>query len=153
MKLWAERAKPLLVGMLQSKDDIVRIAGIAGLRQMNGIDEHVIPRLQAILMRRLPAGEELRAAAALALSHSAPSATQPAISLLAQLMAPQRDAPPDPRLGQPPSDTLSREDAVTLAISRSLLTLGGKNYRGLVAERAERSPEPLRAQLKKLLGV
>jgi hypothetical protein len=31
--------------------------------------------------------------------------------------------------------------------------VGGKNYRGLVAERAERSPEALRAQLKKLLGA
>jgi eukaryotic-like serine/threonine-protein kinase len=151
VKMWSERSKPLLVGMLQSKDDVVRIAGIAGLRQLNGIDEHVVPRLQAILMRRLPAGEELRAAAALALSHTAPSATQPAVSLLAQLMTPPRDAP-DPRLATAQSNVLSREDAVVIAVARSLLTIGGKNYRGLVAERAERSPEPLRTHLKKLLS-
>jgi hypothetical protein len=152
VKMWAERAKPLLVGMLQSKDDAVRIAGIAGLRQLNGIDEHVVPRLQAILMRRLPAGEELRAAAALALSHTAPTAIQPAVSLLAQLMTPPRDAS-DPRLATPQTNVLSREDAVVIAIARSLLTIGGKNYRGLVAERAERSPEPLRNHLKKLLSA
>jgi serine/threonine-protein kinase len=149
--MWGERAKPLLVGMLQSNADAVRIAGIAGLRQLNAIDEHVIPRLQAILLRRLPAGEELRAAAAVALAHTVPSAQPPAISLLVQLMTPPRDTPMDPRAAGQPSNTLSWEDAVVLAIARSLLTIGGKNYRGLVSERAERSPEALRAQLKKLL--
>jgi eukaryotic-like serine/threonine-protein kinase len=151
VKMWGDRARPLLVGMLQSKDDAVRIAGIAGLRQLDGIDEHVVPRLQAILQRRIAAGEELRAAAALALSHTVASARPPAISLLAQLLTPQRDAPPDPRIATP-TNVLSREDAVVLAVGRSLMTIGGKNYRGLVAERAERSPEPLRTQLKKLLG-
>ncbi|MDB5217025.1 MAG: serine/threonine protein kinase, partial [Myxococcaceae bacterium] len=152
VKMWGDRAKPLLVGMLQSKDDVVRIAGIAGLRQLEGIDEHVIPRLQAILLRRLPAGEELRAAAAVALSHTVPNARQLAVSLLAQLITPPRDAV-DPRISTPQAGALSREDAVVIAIARSLLTVGGKNYRGLVAERAERSPEALRAQLKKLLAV
>ena len=153
VKMWGDRSKPLLVGMLQSKDDVVRIAGIAGLRQLEGIDEHVIPRLQAILLRRLPAGEELRAAAAVALSHSVPNARQLAVSLLAQLMTPPRDAVVDPRAVSPQPSALSREDAVVIAIARSLLAVGGKNYRGLVAERAERSPEALRAQLKKLLAA
>ena len=151
VKLWSDRAKPLLVGMLQSKDDVVRIAGIAGLRQLNGIDEHVVPRLSAILMRRLPAGEELRAAAALSLSHTAPTAIPPAVSLLAQLMTPSRGDAADPRVASP-TNVLSREDAVVIAVARSLLTIGGKSYRGLVAERAERSPEPLRTQLKKQLA-
>jgi serine/threonine-protein kinase len=153
VKMWGDRAKPLLVGMLQSKDDIVRIAGIAGIAQLEGIDEHVIPRLQAILLRRLPAGEELRAAAAVALSHTVPSARELAVSLLAQVMAPPRDTPPDPRIGTPQASSLSREDAVVIAIARSLLAVGGKSYRALVAERAERSPEALRGQLKKLVGA
>jgi serine/threonine-protein kinase len=151
VQLWGERAKPLLVGMLQSKDDVVRIAGIAGLRQLKGIDEHIIPRLQAILLRRLPAGEELRAAAALALSHAAPSAVPPAISLLAQLLATSRDGS-EPRLQAASSDGgITRGHAVTLAVARSLLMLAGKTHRGLVAERAERSPEPLRSHMRKLL--
>ncbi|MDB4944631.1 MAG: serine/threonine protein kinase [Labilithrix sp.] len=150
VKLWADRAKPLLVGMLQSKDDVVRIAGIAGLRQLGGIDEHVVPRLHAILTKRLPAGEELRAAAALSLSHAVPSAVPPAVSLLAQLLTPLRDNP-EVRTGAA-AGQLTREDAVVIAIARSLLTIGGKGYRGLVAERAERSPEPLRTQLKKQLA-
>jgi len=148
VKLWGERAKPLLVGMLQSKDDVVRIAGIAGLRQLGGIDEHVVPRLHAILTRRIPAGEELRAAAAVALAHVSPSARQPAISLLSQALTPSREAA---RPAGPPSQSLSREDAVVIAIARSLVTLDAKGYRGLVAERAERSSEPLRSQLRKIL--
>jgi len=152
VKMWSDRAKPLLVGMLQSKDDVVRIAGIAGLRQLRGIDEHVVPRLQAILMRRLPAGEELRVAAAIALSHTAPTAIEPAISLLAQLLTPARDGAESSRAAGPPSKALSREDAVVIAVARSLLTIGGAGYRGLVAERAERSPEPLRTQLKNQLA-
>jgi serine/threonine-protein kinase len=149
VKLWSDRAKPLLVGMLQSKDDVVRIAGIAGLRQLNGIDEHIVPRLHAVLTKRIPAGEELRAAAAVALAHVSDTARQPALSLLQQLITPQRD-------GQipvaNPSGALSKEDTVVVAIARSLLTIGGKNYRGLVAERAERSAEPLKGQLKRLLA-
>lgn len=148
--MWGERAKPLLVGMLQSKDDAVRIAGIAGLRQLNAIDEHIIPRLQAILLRRLPAGEELRGAAAVALAHTVPSAQPPAISLLVQLMTSPRDGAVAQQANA--TNTMSWEDAVVVAAARSLLTIGGKNYRALVSERAERSSEALRTQLKKLLS-
>lgn len=152
VNLWGDRAQPLLVGMLQSKDDVVRIAGIAGLRQLNGIDEHVVPRLHAILMRRVPAGDDVRAAAAMGLGHASNSARQPAVSLLAQLVTPPREAETQKAPTTNPG-ALSREDAVVVAAARSLLTLGGKSYRGLVAERAERSPEPLRAQLKRLLST
>ncbi|AKU98918.1 serine/threonine protein kinase [Labilithrix luteola] len=150
--LWGERAKPLLVGMVQSKDDVVRIAGIAGLRQQGSIDEHVVPRLSAILLRRMPAGDDVRAAAAIALANVTASAQKPAISVLTQLLTPSRDARElPPRPPQVPG-TLSREDAVILASAHSLLALSGRNYRGLVAERAERSAEPLKSQLKRLLG-
>ena len=150
VKLWGDRAKPLLVAMVQSKDDIVRIAGIAGLKQLNAVDEHLVPRLHALLTRRVPAGEEVRAAAAVALANVAPSARQPAVTLLAQMLTPQRDAAlPDPRTQT--AGALSKQDAVVIAMARSLLTIGGKTYRGLVAERAERSAEPLRGQLRGLL--
>lgn len=151
VKLWGERAKPLLVGMVQSRDDVVRIAGIAGLRQIDAIDEHVVPRLSSILTRRLPAGEELRAAAAVALGHTTASARPAAVSILTQLVTPSRDAPHE-RQAQPSGGVLSREDAVVIALGRSLLAIGGVNYRGLVAERAERSPEPLRGHLRRLLA-
>ncbi len=148
VKLWGDRAKPLLVGMVQSKDDVVRIAAIAGLKQLHCIDEHLVPRLHAILAKRIPAGEELRAAAAVALAHVTPSAKQPAISLLTQVVA----APPLFK-AQPGvvGGALPREDAVVLAAARSLLSLGGITQRSLVLERAEKSQEPLKAQLRRLL--
>jgi serine/threonine-protein kinase len=153
IKLWRDRAKPLLVAMVSSKEDVVRVAGLAGLRQLGAIDEHVVPRLHAILTQRVPAGEEVRAAAALALAHASQTARQPAVSLLAQLLTPGRALiPPATRASEPRPVELSKEDAVVLAIARSLLTVGGKPYRGLVAERAERSTEPLRAHLRGLLA-
>lgn len=148
--LWGERSKPLLLGMVNAKEDVVRIAGIAGLRQLRAIDEHIVPRLHAVLLRRVPASDELRAAAAVALANATPSARTAALSLLGQLMTPPRDAPlakPGPAQGS----QLTRDDAVSIAIARSLLHLGGTPYRGLVAERAERSSEPLRSELRKLL--
>ena len=72
------------------------------------------------------------------------------MTLLAQLVTPTRSAV-DTRGAS--TGTLSREDAVLLAVARSLLSVGGKGYRGLVAERAERSGEPLRAQLRGLLAA
>jgi serine/threonine-protein kinase len=148
IKLWGDRAKPVLVAMVSSKEDVIRIAGIAGLRQLGAIDEHLVPRLHAILTRLVPGGEEVRAAAAVALAHATPSAKQPAVSVLAQLLA-QRGEPPS----SSSNGTLSKQDAVLIAVARSLLTLGGAKYRALVAERAERSVEPLRGQLRGLLSA
>lgn len=141
VKLWADRAKPVLVAMLQSKDDIIRVAGIAGLRQLGAIDEHIVPRLQGILTRRVPAGDEVRGAAAVALSHASAAARAPSIAILSELIQPGRD-------DSPPS---SKQDAVTLAVARSLLKIGGAGYHKLVEQRAAASPDPLRAQLRQLL--
>ena len=107
-----------------------------------------MPRLHAILTRRVPASEEVHAAAAVALAHVSETAKQPAVSLLAQLVTPPRDGgPPESR----PTGVLTKQDAVVIALARSLLAIGGKPYRALVAERAARSAEPLRGQLRGLL--
>ncbi|HVJ94134.1 MAG TPA: hypothetical protein VM580_30305, partial [Labilithrix sp.] len=150
IKLWGERAKPVLLAMVQSKEDVVRVAGIAGLRQLGAIDEHLVPRLHAILTGRAPAGDDVRAAAAVALAHASKTAIQPAISALTHVLGPRQD----PQASEPRSTngTLSKPDAVILATARSLLAIGGKSYRTLIAERADRSPEPLRAQLRGLLA-
>jgi serine/threonine-protein kinase len=48
-RLWAERAAPLLLALLDVADDGVRSAAIAGLRQIGALDEHVVRRLAPIL--------------------------------------------------------------------------------------------------------
>ena len=148
VKLWGERAKPLLIGMLQSKDDVVRIAGIAGLRQLAAIDEHVVPRLSGILTRRIEASEEVRAAAALALGHANAGGRAPAISLLTQLLAPA----PAPGASAAGGGGGPGEDGVVLALARSLMSLGGPRSREVVSARAERASDPLRLQLRRLLS-
>jgi serine/threonine-protein kinase len=142
VKLWGDRAKPVLVAMIQSKDDVIRIAGIAGLRQLGAIDEHVVPRLQGILTRRVPAGDEVRGAAAVALSHAAPGARKPAIEILKNLLQPRREEQP----------SSSKQDAIILAMARSLLTLGGSSQRNVIEQRAAISQEPLKGQLRQLLA-
>lgn len=141
VKLWAERAKPVLVAMLQSKDDVIRVAGIAGLRQLGAIDEHIVPRLTAILTRRVPAGDEVRGAAAVALSHVSAAARAPALELLKELLTPRRDDAPQS----------SKQDAVVLAMARSLIKIGGASSKNIIEARAAASQEPLRGQLRQLL--
>jgi eukaryotic-like serine/threonine-protein kinase len=145
VRLWGARAKPVLVGMLQAKDDSVRIAAIAGLRQLSAIDEHLVPRLSAILMRVVPASEEVQAAAALALGSATDGAKQPAISLLVRALGEPRPST------AAASGELSKQEAVVVAIARALLTAGGRMYHRTVMDRAERSPDLLRAQLRGLL--
>jgi eukaryotic-like serine/threonine-protein kinase len=146
VRLWGARAKPVLVGMVQSKDDSVRIAALAGLRQLSAVDEHLVPRLSAILLRQVPASEEVQAAAALALGSATDGARQPAISLLLRALG-------DVRPASAQSGELSKQEAVVVAIARALLSAGGLPYKRAVIERAERSPELLRAQLRSLLNA
>ena len=140
VKLWSDRAKPVLVAMVQSKDDVIRIAGIAGLRQLGAIDEHLIPRLQAILTRRVPAGDEVRGAAAVALSHASAAARGPAVEILSTLLQNNDEAPQS-----------SKNDAVVVAMARSLLKIGGASYHRVIEQRAASAQDPLRAQLRGLL--
>jgi hypothetical protein len=115
---------------------------MAGLRQLGAIDEHVVPRLQGILTRRVPAGDEVRGAAAVALSHASAGARTPAIEILKNLLQPRREEQP----------SSSKQDAVILAMARSLLTHGGASHRNVVEQRAAISQEPLRGQLRQLLA-
>lgn len=149
IKLWGVRAKPVFVAMVQSNEDVVRVAGIAGLRQLKAIDEHLVPRLGGILTGAVPASDEVRAAAAVALGHASDTAKPPAISLLAQGLSRANSGPPGSRAHA----AAPKHDAVILAIARSLIAIGGAASRPLVEGRAEQSLEPLRSQLRALLGA
>jgi eukaryotic-like serine/threonine-protein kinase len=147
VKLWGDRARPLLLGLLQSREDSVRLAALAGLRQLRAVDEHVVPRIHAMLTRRVPAGVDLRVGAAMALAHVTEMARQPALSLLAEILRAKSPL----RAPHPASTVMPREDAVVLAAAQSFVHLRGPSPRALIAERAARSNEPLRTQLRQLL--
>lgn len=142
LKLWGERAKPVLFNLLQAKEDSVRLAAIAGLRQLGGLDERVVPRLQAILLGRVPAGDDLRVGAALALAHVTDAARQPALSLLRQILSAKEVAP----------SPTGREDAIALAAAQALAQHAAPGARAVIAERAARSRQPLRGQLEQILS-
>jgi len=135
-RLWAERAAPLLLGLLADPDDGVRIAAIAGLRQIGAVDEHVVKRLAPILAQQVPAGPQLRLAAVASLEFVTPDARPVAVPLLVKLV----------RAGAGVVD-----DATVLAASKALLSVMGNEARAVVIDRSDRATEPLKSHLHQLL--
>jgi serine/threonine-protein kinase len=133
-RLWAERAAPLLLALLEVQDDGVRLAAIAGLRQIGAVDELVVHRLMPILTRKIAAGDELRLAAVAALEFVTPDARPVAVPILVKLV---RDLGP--------------EDATVLAASRALLSVMGNEARAVIIDRSDRAGEPLKSHLLVLL--
>jgi len=133
-RLWAERAAPLLLALLDVEDDGVRIAAIAGLRQIGAVDEHVVRRLVPILTRKVPAGDELRLAAVAAVEFVTVDARPVAVPILVKLVR-------DP----------GWEDATVLAASRALLSVMGNEARAVIIDRSDFAAEPLKGQLLVLL--
>ena len=116
-RLWAERAAPLLLALLDVKDDGVRAAAIAGLREIGAVDEHVVPSPRFRSSRgKVEAGHELRLAAVAALEFVTADARPVAVPLLVQLV---RD----------PAPTI----ATVLAASRALISVMGNEARVGVA--------------------
>jgi serine/threonine-protein kinase len=133
-RLWAERAAPLLLALLDVQDDGVRVAAIAGLRQIGAVDEQVVARLVPILTRKVAAGDELRLASVAAMEFVTPTARPVAVPILVKLV---RDLGP--------------EDATVLAASRALLSVMGNEARAVIIERSDRANEPLKGHLLVLL--
>ncbi|MBS2014983.1 MAG: protein kinase [Deltaproteobacteria bacterium] len=133
-RLWAERAAPLLLGLLSDPDDGVRIAAIHGLRQISALDEHAVRRLAPILTGRVPSGPQLYQTVVVALEFVTLDARPVAVPLLVQLL---RDA--------------STPDVIVLAASKSLLSVMGNEARAVVIDRSDRAAEPLKSHLFELL--
>jgi len=134
-RLWAERAAPLLLGLLADPDDGVRIAAIAGLRQIGAVDEHVVRRLAPILAGKVAAGPQLRLATVQSLEFVTPDARPVAVPLLVQIVRGE-----------------GIEDAIVLAASKALLSIMGNEARAVVIERSDRASEALKAHLLPLLA-
>jgi serine/threonine protein kinase len=133
-RLWAERAAPLLLSLLDVADDGVRSAAIAGLREIGAVDEHVVRRLAPILARKVPAGDSLRVAAVTALEFVTVDARPVAVPILVQLV---RDK--------------AQDDPTALAAARALLSVMGNEARAVVIDRSDFAAEPLKSHLLVLL--
>jgi serine/threonine-protein kinase len=133
-RLWAERAAPLLLALLDVADDGVRSAAIAGLRQIGALDEHVVRRLAPILSKKVAAGQVLRVTAVTALEFVTLDARPVAVPLLVQLV---RDK--------------TQDDPTAFAAARALLSVMGNEARAVIIERSDFAAEPLKSHLLVLL--
>ena len=82
---WGERATPLLLGLLGSNDDGVRLVAINGLRTLRAVDEYAVTRIATVA--RVAGSSELRAAAKAALTETTGNAHVVAGRALAELAA------------------------------------------------------------------
>jgi serine/threonine protein kinase len=133
-RLWAERAAPLLLALLDVADDGVRSAAIAGLRGIGAVDEHVVRRLVPIVTGRVEVGHELRVNAVTALEFVTADARPVAVPMLVQLV---RDK--------------AQDDQTAFAAARALLSVMGNEARAVVIGRSDFAAEPLKSQLLVLL--
>ncbi len=140
-RVWGERAQPVLLGLLDGKDDAGRIAALAALRQTGQIDEHVVPRLSGFLLQRVPAQKDVRVGAAFALADVTAPARAVAIHALEQaVLAPVA-----------PGRVDAGQDDVVLAAAHTLVQLRAPDAGEVLAERARRSGPALRAKLEQML--
>ncbi|HSO36960.1 MAG TPA: protein kinase, partial [Labilithrix sp.] len=133
-RLWAERAAPMLLALLDTNDDGVRAAAIAGLREIGAVDEHVVRRLVPILTRQVAVGHRLLVTAVTALEFVTLDARPVAVPILVQLV---RDA--------------SLDDVTVLAASRALFSVMGNEARAVLIGRSDMAAEPLKSHLLELL--
>ncbi len=133
-RLWAERAAPMLLALLDTNDDGVRGAAIAGLREIGAVDEHVVRRLVPILTRKVVTGHRLLVTAVRALEFVTLDARPVAVPILVQLVR-------DPAL----------DDVTVLAASRALFSVMGNEARAVLLGRSDAATEPLKSYLLELL--
>ncbi len=133
-RLWAERAAPLLLALLDVADDGVRSAAIAGLRGIGAVDEHVVRRLLPIVAGKVQVGHDLRVTAVTALEFVTADARPVAVPMLVQLV---RDK--------------AQDDQTAFAAARALLSVMGNEARAVVIDRSDFAAEPLKSHLLVLL--
>ncbi|HSO38212.1 MAG TPA: hypothetical protein VLT33_37045, partial [Labilithrix sp.] len=85
---WEQRATPLLLGLLASEHDAVRIAAIDGLRHLRAVDEYAVTRILAVA--RATSSNDVRIAARSALLEAVGHARAVAERALRQLEGGER---------------------------------------------------------------
>jgi hypothetical protein len=137
-RVWGERARAILVGLLQHEDPSVQAAAIDALAALGAVDEHLVRKLDAIVNGPVSSSRRLRVAAASALARATPEARKDAGTALVRAFS-------------APHATGAQDDDVVVEVARSLLAIGGARARDEVAKMAQASAPGLRAQLQQVL--
>jgi hypothetical protein len=135
-KLCGVRARPLLVGLIDHKEDAIAIAAIKGLRELEQIDVPVLKMLEPLILGELTSRMPPRVAAVEALARPTPQAVPAARQLLSRALQQTTGTTPD------------AEDLIVVAAT-SLLAIGGDGT--LVAERWRKSTQWLRTRLEAVM--
>ena len=151
--VWGDRSKPLLLAVLaKDPDDGVRVAALKGLRDLRAIDEHVVRKIEEILLessatQTTSVSDALKAAGAEALAEAVPDARRMAASALKRALSPKGGVFGMMKRGP------SIPAAVLVAMARAYLAVGGDEAKATVSDLARSAEEPLRTQLVGLVGT
>jgi serine/threonine-protein kinase len=142
---WGPRANALLLGVLDSTIDTVRVAAIEALHRLGTLDDWTIERLGRILLGHAPAGLELRVAAASALALAPVESRARVIAFIHERLVPT----PQGLVGSLLSKAFGpKEDArVVVALARALLALDPPGAKAVLDRLILARPE-LRSELE-----
>jgi serine/threonine protein kinase len=148
--LWGERARKPLMDALEFAEEPARIVAVTELRRIRGIDEQAVSVIERLLTMKGSASEELRAAAAAALTDVAAPMRTRAVALLSKSVEGKRGLVAMLR----GSDTGEESAIVTESMARALLSLDRNEGVRVVKSRLSKNDKNdsiLRARLTALL--
>jgi serine/threonine-protein kinase len=147
--LWGRRAQPLLLGVIDSPVDSMRLVAIEALKKLGAIDDWALERFARILLGQVQAGEEVRLAAANAFGLAAAESRARASAFLHQRLA---VASTGGLVGSMRQVFGAREDPnVLLALARSLVAVDPATARPAL-ERLAAARAELRRDLEAILA-
>jgi eukaryotic-like serine/threonine-protein kinase len=152
--LWGDRAKALLLAVLtKDSDEGARVAAIKGLRQLKGIDEHVVRKVDDVLSdgsltQTTAGGDALKQAVAEALGDANEDARDVAASTLKRALTPKGGV-----LGMMRTKTPALPSSIVVALARSYVNVGGDAAVKHVDDMAKSVEDPLKTQLVGIIGT
>ncbi len=136
---WGPRANALLLGVLDSTIDTVRMAAIEALHRLGTLDDWMIERLGRILLGHSPASLELRIAAASALALAPMESRARVVSFIHQRLVPTQQGLVTSLLSKAFG---SKEDPrVVVALSRALIALDPAGAKSVIERLLMARPE------------
>jgi eukaryotic-like serine/threonine-protein kinase len=152
--LWGDRARALLLAVLtKDTDEGARVAAIKGLRQLRGIDEHVVRKVDDVLSdgsitQTAAAGDALKQAVAEALGEANEAARELAASTLKRALTPKGGV-----LGSMRTKVPALPSSIVVALARSYVAVGGEAAVKHVDDMAKTVEDPLKTQLVGIIGT
>jgi serine/threonine-protein kinase len=145
--VWGARANAWLAPLMEDADDGLRIAALAALRKHGGVDRELVRRIERILSGGVPAGSDLRVAAAAALADTTGMARGEAVQVLTAALKPVTGS----FFSKLVTADAGEDPLVVTTMARVLMAIAGPEGARTVEARAARASGELKKQLGELL--